>query len=64
MSTDELLGIETKKAPTPKGERDYSDIELIESVMQANEQQKDLFRMIMRASDQQQEAIRMFLKLK
>ena len=23
MSTDELLGVETKKAPTPKGERDY-----------------------------------------
>lgn len=50
MSTDELLGVETKKAPTPKGERDYTDLELIEAVMQA--------------SDQQKEAIRMFLKLK
>lgn len=50
MSTDELLGVENKKAPTPKGEREYSDLELIEAVMQANEQQK--------------EAIRLFLKLK
>lgn len=23
MSTDELLGVETKKTPTPEGERDY-----------------------------------------
>ena len=50
MTTDELLGVENKKAPTPKGERDYTDLELIEAVMQANEQQK--------------EAIRLFLKLK
>lgn len=49
MSTDELLGVETKKTPTPQGERDYSDLELIEAVM--------------RATDQQKEAIRMFLKL-
>ena len=50
MTTDEVLGVETKKAPTPKGERDYTDLELIEAVMQA--------------TDQQKEAIRMFLKLK
>ena len=50
MSTDELLGVETKKAPTLSGEREYSDLELIDAVMRANEQQK--------------EAIRLFLKLK
>ena len=51
VSIDYLRGAETKKAPTPeKGERDYSDLELIEAVMQANEQQK--------------EAIRLFLKMK
>ena len=51
VSVDYLLGKETKKAPTlEKGERDYSDLELIEAVMQANDQQK--------------EAIRLFLKMK
>lgn len=49
-----LLGEETekgnKKTPTPKGEREYSDLELIEAVMRAN--------------DQQREAIRLFLKMK
>lgn len=50
MSTDEVLGVETKKAPTPEGEREYSDLELIDAVMRANDQQK--------------EAIRLFLKLK
>lgn len=50
ITTDEVLGVETKKAPTPKGEREYSDLELIEAVMRANDQQK--------------EAIRLFLKLK
>ena len=51
VSVDYLLGKEHKKTPTPeKGERDYSDLELIEAVMQANEQQK--------------EAIRLFLKMK
>ena len=51
ITTDDVLGAEHKKTPTPeKGERDYSDLELIEAVMQANEQQK--------------EAIRLFLKMK
>lgn len=51
ITTDEVLGVETKKAPTlEKGERDYSDLELIEAVMRANDQQK--------------EAIRLFLKMK
>lgn len=51
ITTDEVLGKEHKKAPTPeKGERDYSDLELIEAVMRANDQQK--------------EAIRLFLKMK
>ena len=50
MSTDDLLGVETKKTPTLSGERDYTDLELIEAVMQA--------------TDQQKEAIRLFLKLK
>lgn len=50
ITTDEVLGKETKKAPTLTGERDYTDLELIEAVMRANDQQK--------------EAIRLFLKLK
>ena len=49
VSVDYLRGVETKKAPTLSGEREYSDLELIEAVMRANEQQK--------------EAIRLFLKL-
>ena len=50
VSVDYLRGAETKKAPTLSGEREYSDLELIDAVMRANEQQK--------------EAIRLFLKLK
>ena len=50
VSVDYLLGKESKKTLTPeKGEREYSDLELIEAVMRANDQQK--------------EAIRLFLKL-
>lgn len=47
MSTDELLGVETKKAPTPKGEREYSDLDLIEAVMRADEQTKEVIRLIL-----------------
>ena len=51
ITTDEVLGKEYKKTPTLEtGERDYSDLELIDAVM--------------RASDQQKEAIRLFLKIK
>ena len=58
VSVEYLLGsepeketkVETKKAHTLSGEREYSDLELIDAVMRANEQQK--------------EAIRLFLKLK
>ena len=51
ITTDEVLGVENKKTPTQaKGEREYSDLELIDAVM--------------RASDQQKEAIRLFLKMK
>ena len=50
VSVDYLRGVETKKAPTLSGEREYSDLELIDAVMRANDQQK--------------EAIRLFLKLK
>ena len=51
VTVDYLRGVETKKTPTPeKGEREYSDLELIEAVMRANDQQK--------------EAIRLFLKMK
>ena len=47
MSTDELLGVETKKAPTQKGEREYSDLDLIEAVMRADEQTKEVIRLIL-----------------
>ena len=48
MSTDELLGVETKKTPTPKGERDYL------AIMNAFDQ----------ADDSTREAILLLLKLK
>jgi transcriptional regulator with XRE-family HTH domain len=38
---------ETKKAPTPKGEREYSDLELIEAVMRADEQTREVIRLIL-----------------
>ena len=47
MSTDEVLGVETKKAPTPKGEREYSDLDLIEAIMRADEQTKEVIRLIL-----------------
>ena len=47
ISTDEILGVETKKAPTPKGEREYSDLDLIEAVMRADEQTKEVIRLIL-----------------
>ena len=46
-TTDELLGVETKKAPAPKGEREYSDLELIEAVMRADEQTREVIRLIL-----------------
>ena len=48
MSTDDLLGVETKKAPTPKGERDYL------AIMNAFDQ----------ADESTREAILLLLKLK
>ena len=48
MSTDELLGVETKKAPTPKGERDYL------AIMNAFD----------KADESTREAILLLLKLK
>jgi len=48
MTTDELLGVETKKTPTPEGERDYLKI------MQAFDQ----------ADESTREAILLLLKLK
>ena len=47
ITTDEVLGVETKKAPTPKGEREYSDLDLIEAVMRADEQTKEVIRLIL-----------------
>lgn len=47
ISTDEVLGKETKKAPTQKGEREYSDLDLIEAVMRADEQTKEVIRLIL-----------------
>ena len=47
VSVDYLRGKETKKAPTPKGEREYSDLDLIEAVMRADEQTKEVIRLIL-----------------
>ena len=47
VSVDYLRGVETKKAPTPKGEREYSDLDLIEAVMRADEQTKEVIRLIL-----------------
>ena len=48
MSTDELLGVENKKAPTPKGERDYSDDALIEAFNNADETTKEAIRLLLK----------------
>ena len=46
-----LLGEEVekdnKKTPTQKGEREYSDLELIEAVMRADEQTREVIRLIL-----------------
>lgn len=47
ITTDEVLGKENKKTPTPKGEREYSDLDLIEAVMRADEQTKEVIRLIL-----------------
>lgn len=49
VSIDYLRGKENKKTPTPeKGERDYTDLELIEAVMRANDQQKEAIRLFLK----------------
>jgi transcriptional regulator with XRE-family HTH domain len=47
VSVDYLRGVESKKTPTPKGEREYSDLDLIEAVMRADEQTKEVIRLIL-----------------
>lgn len=47
VSVDYLRGVENKKAPTPKGEREYSDLDLIEAVMRADERTKEVIRQIL-----------------
>ena len=48
MSTDEVLCVDNKKAPTPEGERDYSDEALIKAFNEADEATKEAIRLILR----------------
>lgn len=47
VSVDYLRGKDDKKTPTPKGEREYSDLDLIEAIMRADEQTKEVIRLIL-----------------
>ena len=48
VSTDYLLGKETKKTPTHEGERDYSDMELVEAFARADETTKEAIRLLLK----------------
>ena len=48
VSTDYLLGKDNKKTPTPEGERDYSDDELIEAFNRADDTTKEAIRLLLK----------------
>ena len=48
ITTDEVLGIENKKAASRTGSgKSYSNLELIEAVMRADEQTKEVIRLFL-----------------
>ena len=48
ITTDDILGVDNKKTPTPEGERDYSDDALIEAFNKADETTKEAIRLLLR----------------
>ena len=46
ITTDEVLGKETKKAPTPKGERDY--LAVMNAYAEADESTKEVIRLLLK----------------
>lgn len=48
ITTDEVLGVDNKKTPTPEGERDYSDDELIEAFNKADETTREAIRLLLK----------------
>lgn len=48
ISMDEILGMDNKKTPTPEGERDYSDDELIEAFNRADDTTKEAIRLLLK----------------
>ena len=48
ITTDEVLGVDNKKTPTPEGERNYSDEALIKAFNDADESTKEAIRLILR----------------
>ena len=48
VSTDYLLGKENEKTPTPEGERDYSDTELVEAFNKADATTREAIRLLLK----------------
>lgn len=49
ISTDEVLGVENKKTASLSGSgNDYTDIELLEAVMRADEKTKEVIRLLLK----------------
>lgn len=48
ITTDEVLGVDNKKTPTPEGERDYSDADLIEAFNKADETTREAIRLLLK----------------
>lgn len=46
MSTDEVLGVDNKKTPTPEGERDYEKV--IEAIKQADESTREAILLLLK----------------
>ena len=49
ITTDEVLGVETKKTASQAGSgNDYDDFELFEAIKQADEQTKEVIRLLLK----------------
>ena len=47
ITTDELLGEDNKKTPTPEGEREYSDIDLLDAFNRADDTTREAIRLLL-----------------
>lgn len=48
MSTDEVLGKEQKEKPTPEGELEYSDLDLLDAFNRADESTREAIRLLLK----------------